>query len=70
MLMDFYYAMTNYHILCCLLHKMCINKNKGVLYISSFIRYNQPNIVENILKSGIFEEVYFYEELEYTKTKK
>ena len=68
--MDFYYAMTNYHILCCLLHKMCINKNKGVLYISSFIRYNQPNIVENILKSGIFEEVYFYEELEYTKTKK
>lgn len=68
--MDFYYAMTNYHIICCLLHKMCINKNKAVLYISSYIRYNQPYMVENIIKSGIFEEVYFYEELEYTKTKK
>ena len=68
--MDFYYAMTNYHIICCLLHKMCINKNKAVLYISSFLRYNQPYIVVNIINSGIFEEVHFYEELEFKKTKK
>ena len=68
--MDFYYAMTNYHIICCLLHKMCINKNKAGLYISSFLRYNQPYIVENIINSGIFEEVHFYEELEFKKTKK
>lgn len=68
--MDFYYAMTNYHIICCLLHKMCMNENKGVLYISTYMKYNQPNIVENIKNSGIFEEVYFYDEIQYTKTKK
>ena len=67
--MDFYYAMTNYHVLCCLLHKMYYNTNSARLYISSFLRFNQPKLVENIKKSGIFEEVFFYEELEYTKTK-
>ena len=68
--MDFYYAMTNYHVLCCLIHKLVINKNKGTLYLSSFLQYNQPNIVNNIKESKIFEEVKFYDELEFKKTEK
>lgn len=68
--MDFYYAMTNYHVLCCLIHKLLINKNEGTLYLSSFLQYNQPNIVNNIKKSKIFEEVKFYDELEFKKTEK
>ena len=68
--MDFYYAMTNYHIICCLIHKMCLNKNKAALYVSTYLRCNQPEIVERIKDSEIFEEVYFYDELEYTKTEK
>lgn len=68
--MDFYYAMTNYHVLCCLLHKMCFNKNDGILYISTYMKYNQPEIVDRIKESKIFEEVYFYDEVEYKKTEK
>ncbi len=69
--MDFYYAMTNYHIICCLLHKMCINKkNKGILYVSSYMKQNQPNIVNKIKESKIFDNVYFYDELEFKRTTK
>ena len=68
--MDFYYAMTNYHILCCLLHKMLMNDHDGVLYISSYLVNNQPKIVERIKESGIFQEVYRYEEVLFTKTEK
>lgn len=69
--MDFYYAMTNYHVLCSLLHKICYNNsNKAVLYISSYLISNQPNIINSIKESKIFDEVYAYDEIEFKKTSK
>lgn len=69
--MDFYYAMTNYHVLCCLLHKICYNNNnKGVLYISTYLINNQPNIINAIKESKIFDEVYAYNEVEFKRTNK
>ncbi len=68
--MDFYYAMTNYHVLCCLLHKMTINKNKSILFISSYLTSNQPTIIEKIKKSNIFEKIYIYDEITFTRSNK
>ena len=68
--MDFYYAMTNYHVLCCLLHKMTINKNKSILFISSYLTNNQPTIIEKIKKSNIFEKIYIYDEITFTRSNK
>ena len=62
--MDFYYIMTNYQLLECILHRMCFNNsdNKKVLYLSSYLANNQPKLVESLRKSKIFDGVECYEE--------
>ena len=62
--MDFYYAMTNYQLLECILHKMHLNRSdhKKVMYVSSFLVNNQPKLVESLQKSNIFDAVEYYEE--------
>lgn len=60
--MDVYYAMTNYHLLSSLLHKITYNKNDSILILSSFLMGNQPYLVENIKKSEIFSDVIVFKE--------
>ena len=68
--MDFYYAMTNYHLLCCILHKMLDNNNPARLYISSYLVDNQPTIIDNLKEANIFNEVYEFKEISFTHTDK
>lgn len=68
--MDVYFAMTNYHILSCLLHKMFFNNRPSVLYVSSYLLKNQENIIKNIEKIEIFDEVKEYSEIEINNTEK
>ena len=63
--MIFYYAITNYHILNCILHKLKYHANeKAILYISKWhpeyenliLKINDLHFFENVL---VFEEVVF-----------
>ena len=61
--MDLYYAMTNYQLIDCILHKITMNKNnKAIVLLSSFLVFHNPNILNNLKKSKIFENVIVYEE--------
>ena len=55
--MDIYYAVTNYHLLCCLLHKMKYNHNPATILISEYLLEIKPDIVEKITNTKIFESV-------------
>lgn len=69
--MDLYYAITNYHLICCLLHKMIYNTKKdATLVISSFLTNSQPTLLNAIKNSNIFKKVVVYNEIEVTKTEK
>lgn len=69
--MDLYYAMTNYHLICCILHKMIYNDEKdATLVLSSFLTNSQPNLLNAIKNSNIFKKVIVYNEIEVIKTKK
>ena len=69
--MNLYYAVSNYHILCCILHVIRNHKNeKNVLYIS---KWNPKclELCESIKKTHIFTYVKIYNEFEYpSKNKK
>ena len=68
--MIFYYGMTNFHILSILLHKLVFRKNdKAVLYVSIFLQNNQPKLVENLRKSGLFEKVVIFQEHNWSRDK-
>lgn len=55
--MDLYYALTIYHQLGCILHKMLINpESDAELFISDSITYS-PGLIERIKDSGIFRDV-------------
>ena len=63
--MDIYYAMTNYHVLCCILHRMIGDKkNKAKLWVSSYLVSDQPDIIEDLKKSMIFDDVAIFKEVE------
>lgn len=68
--MDFYYAMTNYHLLCCIFHKLEDNSNPARLYISSYLIEKKPDLINNLIDSKIFDEVYKYEEISIRRTDK
>lgn len=56
--MIFYYGMTNFHILSILLHKILYREDKkAILYVSSFLNNNQPELIENLKNCGLFEDV-------------
>jgi len=60
--MILYHAVTNYHILCCLLHKVLYNKDKkGVLYISS-LNFDRKDTERLIKQTGIFTDVKIIDE--------
>lgn len=61
--MDLYYAMTNYHVLCCILHRITLGKeNKAVLWVSSYLTDIQPELFDALKKSTFFDEVLIYKE--------
>lgn len=69
--MNIYYAMTNYHLLCCIVHKLLLNeKNDAHLYVSSFLSLNQTDIIDRIKKTNIFSEVIEYEEISVKREEK
>ena len=68
--MDVYFAMTNYHILCILLHKLFYNDRKSILYVSTYLLKNQPNLIKNIKQTNLFDKVIEYEEIETIRTEK
>ena len=64
--MDLYYAMTNYHILCCILHKLVFGKDKkAILWISSYLLDNQPGAVSALKESAIFDDVLVFNEVNF-----
>jgi len=66
--MDVYFSMTNYHILCCMLHKLIYNKNKAIIYVSTYLLKNQPDIIKKLQQTKLFEKVIRYEEIEILNT--
>lgn len=54
--MDLYYALTPYQLLSVVLHKMTLNDNKAVLYISDIMR-NSDQIFTRLKKTKVFENV-------------
>lgn len=55
--MDIYYAVTNYHLLCCILHHIQYNKNDSILLISEYLTEVRAELVDNIKKTGLFNDV-------------
>lgn len=55
--MDVYYAVTNYHLLCCILHHIQYNKNDSILLISEYLTEIRNELVDNIKKTGLFNDV-------------
>lgn len=59
--MDLYYALTLYHVLCCLVHKMTCNKNPAVLVLSSET-VGKYMLKENLEKTDVFAGVLLMED--------
>lgn len=63
--MIFYYAITNYHILNCILHKFKYHKKeKAILYISIW-HPEHKDIIAKIQKMNFFDEVLAFKELKF-----
>jgi len=63
----FYYAVSTYHVLCCVLHRLTREPDqKAVLYISDAPVTTTLNL-KRYRESGIFDEVHVLEELETRK---
>ena len=67
--MDVYFAMTNYHILSALLHKLFYNEKNSVIYVSTYLLKNQPDMINRIKQTGLFDDVIEYKEIEIINTK-
>lgn len=67
--MILYHGITNYHILCCILHKIIYNNDKEcVLYISR-LNKDKKRLEKTILDSGIFRDVKIFQEFIFTSIK-
>ena len=63
--MNIYYAISSYHLLCCILHCLKYHSNeKNVLYLSKW-HNDCDNMIANLKKSGFFDRVCKYEEVIY-----
>lgn len=61
--MNLYYAVTNYHLLCCVLHALFYHKDdKNVLYLSCW-HPEHETLIERIKKKDIFERVEIFKEV-------
>ena len=68
--MDLYYAMTNYQLLSCILHKIVYNqKNNARILLSSFLIYHSPDLVEKLRRSEFFSDVLVYDEVIFSHEK-
>ena len=54
--MKLYYAVSNYHILCCILNVIKNNDKESILYISKW-NPNYINLCNKVRKAHIFTEV-------------
>lgn len=67
--MIIYHAITNYHILCCILHKIIYNKDKKcTIYISS-INKDKKRLEKTIIESKIFDNVEIFKEFNFSSIK-
>ena len=55
--MDLYYAVTNYHLLCCITHKMKYNQNNATLLISEYLTEVNPKLTSKIEKIKVFDDI-------------
>lgn len=62
--MILYYALTTYHIQCCVLHRLTRKKNETAVLLLSDIHKNSVAFLERYKNSGIFDDVLLLEESE------
>lgn len=58
--MILYYGLTNYHMLCCILHKLIYNPKKNAIFVAS--QGILKSRINSLRKSKIFDEVYYIED--------
>ena len=58
-----YYALTTYHVLCCVLHKMAVHPHEKAVLLLSNIHKNSVAYVNRYQASGIFDRVEVLDEL-------
>ncbi len=58
-----YYALTTYHVLCCVLHKMAVAPHEKAVLLLSNIHKNSVAYVSRYRDSGIFDRVVLLDEL-------
>lgn len=62
--MNLYYALTNYHLLCCILHVLKYHRNEdNVLYLSRW-HPDCIEMIENLKKTNIFSRVEIFDEVD------
>lgn len=60
--MVLYYGLTNYHLLCSIIHKIIYNPKEKAIFVSS--QGILKNRIDSLKKSNIFNEVYYIEDTE------
>ena len=58
--MILYYGLTNYHMLCCILHKLIYNSDEKAVFVAS--QGILKSRINSLCKSKIFDEVYYLED--------
>ncbi len=58
-----YYALTTYHVLCCVLHKMTVHPDEKAVLLLSNIHKNSVAYLNRYRESGIFDRVEILDEL-------
>ena len=60
--MILYYALTTYHIQCCVLHRLTKKPNERAVLLLSDIHKNSVAFLSRYRESGIFDEVFLLKE--------
>lgn len=63
--MDLYYAVTNYHLLCFILHKMIFNNNNARLLLSEYLVENDDKLPHRIKETRLFKDVIIVDKPEF-----
>lgn len=58
--MKLYYGLTNYHLLCCILHRLIYNSNEEAIFVAS--QGILKSRIETLEESNIFDTVYYLED--------
>ena len=66
---SFYYCLTLYHILCCVLHRMLHNQNNADIMISN-LTVDAQKLAENLRKSQLFDSVYIFNDIKVLSSRK